>query len=43
MTRKPLTGADFVLIVLVAVTLLPIVGVVAAFVLFGYGTPASIN
>jgi hypothetical protein len=37
--RKPVTGGERVLIVLVVATLLPIAGVIVAFVLFGQGTP----
>jgi hypothetical protein len=40
---KPVTRGERVLIVLVLGTLLPIAGVVVAFVLFGQGTPTLGN
>jgi len=41
MKRKPLTRGERVLIVLVVVTLLPIAGMLIAFVLVGQGTPSG--
>lgn len=41
MKRKTLTRGQQVLIVLVLVTLLPIAGMLIAFVLLGQGTPSG--